>query len=88
MQHIAVLHLDEATFGGADRSLRGAILLRSGTGLAIPGSAFDRKKPSFSFFGLTLSICRYVVPLCPSKERKAVLVVTLSRYGYFHRADS
>ncbi len=63
MQHIPVLYLDEATFGHANRSLRGAILLGSGTGLVIPGSAFDQEKLCFSFFGLTLPVCRYVVPL-------------------------
>jgi O-antigen/teichoic acid export membrane protein len=30
---------------------------------------------------------RYVVPLCASKDRNIVLAVTLSRYGYFYRAD-
>ncbi len=88
MQHIPVLHLEEATCGRANRSLRGAILLRSGTGLAIPSSAFDREKLCFSFFGLNLPICRCIIPLCASKDRKTVLAVTLSRYGYFYRAAS
>ncbi len=30
---------------------------------------------------------RYVEPLCSSKDRKTVLAVALSRYGYFYRAD-
>ena len=31
---------------------------------------------------------RYVEPLCASKDRKTVLAVALSRYGYFYRAGS
>ena len=30
---------------------------------------------------------RYVELLCSSKDRKTVLVLALSRYGYFYRAD-
>ncbi len=30
---------------------------------------------------------RYVEPLCASKDRKTVLAVALSRYGYIYRAD-
>jgi hypothetical protein len=31
---------------------------------------------------------RCVIPLCASKDRKTVLAVAPSRYGYFYRADS
>ncbi len=31
---------------------------------------------------------RYVIPLCASKDRKTVLAVAPSRYGYCYRADS
>jgi len=30
---------------------------------------------------------RYVEPLCASKDRKNILAVAISRYGYFFRAD-
>ena len=30
---------------------------------------------------------RYVEPLCAPKDRKTVLAVALSRYGYFSRAN-
>ena len=33
-------------------------------------------------------LIRCVMPLCASKDRITVLAVTLSRYGYFYRADS
>jgi hypothetical protein len=33
-------------------------------------------------------LSRYVEPLCAAKDRKNILAVALSRYGYLYRADT